>query len=129
MRSVGSTLAFNRILNPHSTFDEAFKSRIHVALEYKRLTDEYRRLIWKTNMDKMVSDRIKVTETAREHVYADKDVLGLEWNGREIRNGDSPSPPSHCSGTPVHLKLSIGHAHSHRPLTLASSPPNRHVPC
>ena len=41
-------------------------------------------------MDKMVSDRIVVTEMARQYVYADKDVLGLEWNGREIRNGDSP---------------------------------------
>ena len=40
----------------------------------------------------MQSARVKVTPTAQEYVYSDKEVLGLEWNGREIRNGEPPDP-------------------------------------
>ena len=36
--------------------------------------------------------RIKVTDTARQYAYTDNEVLVLEWNGREIRNGKYPNP-------------------------------------
>jgi len=71
-----------------STFDEAFRSRIHVALEYRELGDEDRRQIWRGNIDALMSDRVAVTKEARDYVCYDKEVLGLKWNGREIRNGE-----------------------------------------
>ena len=72
-----------------STFDEAFRSRIHVALEYKELENEDRRQIWRGNIDALMSDRVAVTKEARDYVCFHKVVLSLKWNGREIRNGDS----------------------------------------
>lgn len=72
-----------------STFDEAFRSRIHVALQYKELEDEDRRQIWGGNIDALMSDRVAITKEARDYVCFNSEVLELRWNGREIRNGDS----------------------------------------
>ncbi|KAL8775355.1 MAG: hypothetical protein Q9209_000363 [Squamulea sp. 1 TL-2023] len=75
-------LTTNRV----NTFDEAFKSRIHVAIEYKRLTNKYRQIIWEKNIDRLLNHRVSVSDKARDYAYFDEEVLGLEWNGREIRN-------------------------------------------
>lgn len=73
-------LTSNRV----GTFDEAFKSRIQVAIHYKDLTLDSRKKIWE-NFFEMI-------EEAKEDV----DMLGLksrldilakeEMNGRQIRN-------------------------------------------
>lgn len=68
-------LTTNRI----STFDDAFQSRIHVALRYRDLDKDTRSAIWKAFLGK---------------VGAEERVSGLEWealvsrevNGRQIKN-------------------------------------------
>ncbi|KUI58146.1 ATPase family AAA domain-containing protein 3B [Cytospora mali] len=81
-------LTTNRV----ESFDPAFTSRIHVALHYKRLTDSDRARIWAHNFDRLERDshgKVYVTAGAREYVDSpgkDKEVNGLRWNGREIRN-------------------------------------------
>ena len=42
-------LTTNRV----GSFDDAFISRIHVALHYKKLSEEYRAKIWKKNFNRM----------------------------------------------------------------------------
>lgn len=72
-------LTTNRI---HS-FDEAFKSRIHIAIRYPDLDTEARRTIWKNFMK-------KAAETYQHGVdVSDEDIDQLcqkTLNGREIRN-------------------------------------------
>ena len=75
-------LTTNRV----GTFDEAFTSRIHVSLHYKKLTDEDRQQIWINSITRLAVDNVKVTKQARKYVCEDKDVSILQWNGREIRN-------------------------------------------
>ncbi len=70
-----------------NTFDEAFTSRIHVALHYKKLRDVERKKIWINSFERLESNRIKVAKTARKYACESKEVLDLKWNGREIRNG------------------------------------------
>ncbi|KAF5684324.1 AAA family ATPase [Fusarium circinatum] len=85
---VSGELIFNGILiltsNRVGTFDEAFKSRIQVAIHYKDLTLDSRKKIWE-NFFEMI-----------EEANEDVDMLGLksrldilakeEMNGRQIRN-------------------------------------------
>lgn len=82
-------LTTNRV----ESFDPAFTSRIHVALHYKRLSNEDRARIWATNFDRLERDsasQVFVSSSAREYVgmehSADEEVGVLQWNGREIRN-------------------------------------------
>jgi AAA+ superfamily predicted ATPase len=78
-------LTTNRV----GTFDDAFLSRIHVAIHYE-FDDKERTLVWKMFFDKLeddLSDRIEVSESAREFIKHSSDLKNLEWNGREIRNG------------------------------------------
>lgn len=68
-------LTTNRI----TTFDDAFKSRIHVPLRYSNLPFASRRQIWKTLLAK-VEDGADVDD-------ADLDVLGQHaLNGRQVKN-------------------------------------------
>ncbi|MCJ1306786.1 hypothetical protein MMC25_000429 [Agyrium rufum] len=76
-------LTSNRV----DTFDEAFTSRIHVSLHYKKLNDKDRRQIWINGINRFKSENIKVTKQARDYVCENSAVSSLEWNGREIRNG------------------------------------------
>ena len=70
-----------------NTFDEAFTSRIHVALQYKKLRDEDRKAIWFGSFERLKSEGVKVAKAAQKYACESRDVLDLEWNGREIRNG------------------------------------------
>jgi AAA+ superfamily predicted ATPase len=75
-------LTTNRV----GTFDEAFKSRIQLALRYENLGCEQRKQIWRNFMDRLRAlgegDSIDFNEVAL-HV----DELALyKMNGREIRN-------------------------------------------
>ncbi|KAL1896785.1 hypothetical protein Sste5346_004418 [Sporothrix stenoceras] len=78
-------LTTNRV----ETFDDAFTSRIHVALHYRPLSAESRRRVWMQHFARIERDsggRIFVLRSAREYAYEDAEVHALELNGREIRN-------------------------------------------
>lgn len=75
-------------------FDEAFLSRIHVAIGYDPLDDYAREQIWDTffkklsNNHKTGGSRIDYEYDAKQYVRRSEDVKKLQWNGREIRNGN-----------------------------------------
>ena len=77
-------------------------SRIHLSLGYEKLDDEARKRIWDNLFRKLGEDHkrgapeIKYDYDAKHYVKT-KDVQGLEWNGREIRNGKYQMP--HIIGT------------------------------
>jgi SpoVK/Ycf46/Vps4 family AAA+-type ATPase len=76
-------LTTNRI----GAFDDAFISRIHVALHYKRLSDDYRSKIWDKNFRRLMKEgNIQVSPSTIIYAVNDPDVRAVEWNGREIRN-------------------------------------------
>ncbi|SMR57672.1 unnamed protein product [Zymoseptoria tritici ST99CH_3D1] len=69
--------------------DDAFMSRIHVAIGYESLTPEIRRKIWTSFFDKLErerADKIVIGENAKKYVFEDKSVQNINLNGREIRN-------------------------------------------
>jgi hypothetical protein len=77
-------------------FDEAFMSRINLSLGYNTLDDEARKLIWDNLFQKLRDDyrkqigpEITVDLTAKQYVKTES-VMQLQWNGREIRNGNPP---------------------------------------
>ncbi|KAL3421222.1 ATPase family AAA domain-containing protein 3B 1 [Phlyctema vagabunda] len=71
-------------------FDDAFTSRIHHKFRYPDFTDEDRKKIWKSFMDKLDKERggyIRLGIDAREYLESSKEIEQVKWNGREIRNG------------------------------------------
>ena len=77
-------LTTNRI----GSFDEAFKSRIHISLYYAPLSDRQTFEVWAMNLNRLSKsnrdiyvDRSEIEAFARSHW---KD--GKRWNGRQIRN-------------------------------------------
>lgn len=99
---------FNGVLflttNRISTMDNAFESRIQIAIQYEKLQDTTRRSVWRnlinSKFDSYEEDivaeqtddarkstlRASVTE-AKSKILANIDVLaGHELNGRQIRN-------------------------------------------
>lgn len=68
-------------------------SRIHLPLGYKKLDTEARSQIWKNLFEKLEEDRKKGGLQIECDYYATRyvkteEVNSLEWNGREIRNGE-----------------------------------------
>lgn len=74
-------LTSNRV----GTFDEAFKSRIQLALHYENLGISQRRKIWRNllNRVKTLDQPMMDFEDIMDHV---DDLSQVEMNGREIRN-------------------------------------------
>ena len=73
-------LTSNRI----GMFDEAFKSRIQVALHYENLTRPSRKKIWQNFFTMLEEDEEDVnSDEIRFHL---DDLAGRELNGRQIRN-------------------------------------------
>lgn len=73
-------LTSNRV----GTFDEAFKSRIQLALHYDSLSEEQRRHIWYTFIKRL--EELKEPIEAKE-MYTNIETLSKEQlNGRQIRN-------------------------------------------
>lgn len=73
-------LTSNRV----GTFDEAFKSRIQLALHYPSLDAPSRRKIWRNFLDMLHDDNENVDF---DDIIAHMDQLsGYEVNGRQIRN-------------------------------------------
>lgn len=79
-------LTTNRI----GAFDDAFISRVHIQLYYPEFTDKEREMVWKTFTDKLKRERgnyIRLDIDAREYISG-AEMRAVEWNGREIRNGE-----------------------------------------
>ncbi|KAK0517014.1 hypothetical protein JMJ35_000169 [Cladonia borealis] len=73
-------LTSNRV----GTFDEAFKSRIQVALYYKALTRSSRKKIWQNFLEMLEEDEEDVDlDELRNRL---DELAGHELNGRQIRN-------------------------------------------
>ncbi|EEP81400.1 conserved hypothetical protein [Uncinocarpus reesii 1704] len=73
-------LTTNRV----ETFDDAFQSRIHVALRYGDLTTKAKRTVWK-----MFLDKVRTKEGLEVVKFTDKDYDTLarhNLNGRQIKN-------------------------------------------
>ena len=68
-------LTSNRV----STFDDAFKSRIHVPLKYNDLTVESRKKIWKNFLGKL-DDSVQMNEEGYDG------LAQANINGRQIKN-------------------------------------------
>lgn len=73
-------LTTNRV----KTFDEAFQSRIHVAVQYKELNDKQKGRIWDYWLDKY-HDKVQDPAAIDEEV-TNGEWLHAELNGRQIRN-------------------------------------------
>ncbi|KAL9108145.1 MAG: hypothetical protein Q9187_008334, partial [Circinaria calcarea] len=74
-------LTSNRV----GTFDEAFKSRIQLALHYENLTAPQREKIWKNFLKRlkdMEEDKVNI-EDLRQHI---DELAKHNMNGRQIRN-------------------------------------------
>lgn len=76
--------------------DEAFKSRIHVALEYPAIDEESTLQIWSKTLQrikrnnekaemKILFDETALMKFAKRH-YRSHEPNGTTWNGRQIRN-------------------------------------------
>lgn len=69
--------------------DDAFMSRVHVAIGYEPLTTEARNTIWKGFFSKLEKERnseIKVGKAAKRYILESEEARKIELNGREIRN-------------------------------------------
>jgi len=77
-------LTTNRI----DTMDEAFMSRVHVVIGFEKLSDNTRVAIWKNFFAKLRKEmkEIRVADEAEQYVLGDPEIIGMDWNGREIRN-------------------------------------------
>jgi hypothetical protein len=70
-------------------------SRIHVQIGYDPLDDFGRREVWNNHFRKLQQNHeqgereIRYEWDAKEYVQRSQEVRNLEWNGREIRNGES----------------------------------------
>lgn len=70
--------------NRVGTFDEAFKSRIQLALHFDNLDTERRIKIWSKFIDRLAElDEGVAFEDVRSHLY---DLAKQQMNGRQIRN-------------------------------------------
>jgi hypothetical protein len=69
-------LTTNRI----RTMDQAFQSRIHIAIEYEDLNRDARRLIWKNRIKGLPESMSSGLESSLE------DLAAWKLNGRQIRN-------------------------------------------
>ena len=79
-------LTTNRI----GSFDDAFISRIHVTLYYPDFTEVERKKVWKNFFDKLIRDRgdiMRVPIDTKDYING-REVRAVQWNGREIRNGE-----------------------------------------
>ncbi|KAL3419660.1 AAA family ATPase [Phlyctema vagabunda] len=74
-------LTSNRV----GTFDEAFKSRIQLALHYENLTRDQRSKIWSQFIRRLAEIESGSVDTVNLAEHVDE-LAKLEMNGREIRN-------------------------------------------
>ncbi|KAF2453269.1 hypothetical protein BDY21DRAFT_293312 [Lineolata rhizophorae] len=78
-------LTTNRV----GTFDEAFMSRIHVAIHYPDFSDGHRADVWASFFRRLEQERgskLVISDAVRKYVTSSAEVRAVKWNGREIRN-------------------------------------------
>jgi len=80
---------FCKTTNRVGEIDDAFLSRIQVAIGYETLTETARNQIWNNFFQRLKKERSDITVTERSKIFlrSDKTLRKLELNGREIRNG------------------------------------------
>ena len=69
--------------------DDAFMSRVHVAIGYEKLTAAVRKQIWLGFFKKVAKERagqIVIGPGAKKYVLEDPTVKEIDLNGRDIRN-------------------------------------------
>ncbi|PWY90989.1 hypothetical protein BO70DRAFT_283188 [Aspergillus heteromorphus CBS 117.55] len=102
-------LTTNRV----GVFDEAFKSRIHMALYYPPLTSSQTVRIWQRHIDKAKRAGINVNEDDlldfADKIYQiqSKPQSNSLWNGRQIRNAFQSAvalAAFHANDGPIHLE-------------------------
>jgi hypothetical protein len=89
--------------------DDAFLSRMSVALTYDTLDNTKQKLIWRGFLTKLRKERKEISLTGRaetylENLHLNEDTKGIPWNGREIRNG-KPSKLNHFRQVKLIMKL------------------------
>ena len=103
-------LTTNRV----ETFDDAFQSRIHVALRYGELTTKAKRSVWKMFLDKVrEKDGLETVE------FSEEDLRGLSkhnLNGRQIKNAVRTA-----QALAVNEKSRLGMEHIKRVLDVAET--------
>lgn len=62
-------------------FDEAFRSRIHITLDYKMLTLDARMAVWKLFIGKVKSLDVEVHEPSEDDF---RSLAQIEFNGRQV---------------------------------------------
>jgi hypothetical protein len=90
--------------NRITTFDLAFKSRVHLALKYKALEPDARRVLWKNFLNRTSS----VVDMDTWHDALDR-LAAIDLNGRQIKNAvRTANALAECSGEellPDHLDM------------------------
>ena len=79
-------LTTNRI----GQIDDAIMSRVHLVVKYDTLNPAARNRIWEQFVDKLMEDQENFSVDSRASDYV-KEIFEddeVEWNGREIRNGE-----------------------------------------
>ena len=103
-------LTTNRV----ETFDDAFQSRIHVALRYGELTTKAKRSVWK-----MFLDKVREKDGLETIVFSEEDYRGLSrhnLNGRQIKNAVRTA-----QALAVNEKQKLGMEHIKRVLDVAET--------
>jgi hypothetical protein len=69
--------------------DDAILSRVHLIIEYSDLVDQTRLKVWDQMIKKLRKERedFDVDPYFVSYLENDPEILELQWNGREIRNG------------------------------------------
>ena len=83
-------LTTNRV----GSFDEAFRSRIHISLYYPPLDEHSTSQIWKMNLRRLQQaedvdvdiDEAEIKRFYRKHWEANEKKKSRRWNGRQIKN-------------------------------------------
>lgn len=103
-------LTTNRV----ETFDDAFQSRIHVALRYGELTPKAKRSVWKLFLERV---REKEGVQIQEFTETDFDALSRHnLNGRQIKNSVRTA-----QALAVNEKTALSMAHIKRVLDVAAT--------
>lgn len=100
-------LTTNRV----ETFDEAFQSRIHIALRYNDLDRRAKKVIWNTFLEMVAREECASGGTQRK-IVSNEELEGLakrQLNGRQVcaiwRKNLVPSGSKPSLDTDVHVRL------------------------
>lgn len=87
-------LTTNRI----GQIDDAFLSRVSLALTYHKLGPGSQKRLWHGFLQKLANERRDIVLTDRAKRFIDNLDKGeqIPWNGREIRNGESLGIKASC---------------------------------